>query len=488
MSFDPNDDPFKIRMPSALKDLFRRGIGVRRSRPAAKPGADSGPSAEPEHVPIQEAEPAEPPKAKVVLRNPRWEVEDVGFNEETEISIEADLPAEHAHKTRVAFELFAVTPDGPESVSKAEGQIKDGKATARIPVYIPEYKDEDFNLLRRVDYYFTAKHSESDLFKDEKAVKTVDHLAAKLLEVHVLDAVTFATDKSFLRTSQAARLKALGQAVTDWRGRHPDGKLAVFGHADAVGQEEHNKKLSERRARAVHAYLAKDPKPWAELHDEEKWGLATTQELLKHLGHDPGAIDGLDGPKTQAAVKDFQEKKGLGATGAADSATREALYLAYMEASGSPRGQGQGLRRRGRPSLRRLQRVQLRGEHPGCERGQPPRRGASAQVEQEFPRVLSVQARGRGALPEAGGARRGAQDGGFQVPVLRPAGGGEEERGRKRRRREGRCGQGFRPLRRQGNQALREHHGGRTGDELRLGSPSGGGCQKGLLEGGRRQG
>jgi hypothetical protein len=40
-------------------------------------------------------------KPTVILRNPKWEVEKVDFNEETDISVELDLPPEHAHKTRV---------------------------------------------------------------------------------------------------------------------------------------------------------------------------------------------------------------------------------------------------------------------------------------------------------------------------------------------------------------------------------------------------
>lgn len=343
MSFDPSNDPSKDPSDkifgSSLKGIFQCIVGGRGPRKPSSQGAgsdaDGGPDTE--AIPLSDMA-AEPPKAKVTLRNPKWEVEDVGFNEETDISIEAELPAEYAHKTRVAFELFAKTPDGPERISKADGQIKDGKAIAKIPVYIPEYRDEDFNLLKAVDYYFTAKHSESDLFKDEKALKTVDHMAETLLEVHVVENVTFATGKSFPRTSQAVDLNSLGQAITDWRGKHPEGKVAVFGHADAVGQEDSNKTLSERRAKAIHAFLVKDPVAWEELYNGEKWGLATTQEVLKHLGHDPGALDGVDGPKTQGAVKDFQGKKGLGTTGTADAKTREALYLAYMESCGSPAG------------------------------------------------------------------------------------------------------------------------------------------------------
>jgi peptidoglycan hydrolase-like protein with peptidoglycan-binding domain len=49
------------------------------------------------------------------------------------------------------------------------------------------------------------------------------------------------------------------------------------------------------------------------------------QQALKDKGHDPGDIDGKMGPKTQAALKDFQSKEGLKATGRMDSETRAKL-------------------------------------------------------------------------------------------------------------------------------------------------------------------
>jgi|GEM_PF-2128482 len=290
----------------------------------------------PETAPEKVAEPEPPKKEKVVLSNPQWEKAKPGFNEETPISVDVLLPEEHAYKTRVTFELFAKTPKGPESICSGEAHAKDGKAICPIPIYIPKYKDEEGNRPRQVEYYFIAKHSEAEPLDSSESPKVVEEMADKVLEMHILQNVTFATGKSFVRTSEANDLKALGQEVKSWKGKHPDGKLAVFGHADAVGEEISNKQLSERRAKAVHAYLAKDPKPWEDLYGQEKWGLASVQELLKYLGHDPGVIDGQDGPKTQAAVKDFQGKQGLGPTGNADAKTREALFLAYFEQAASP--------------------------------------------------------------------------------------------------------------------------------------------------------
>src|SRR5690606_17882173 len=121
--------------------------------------------------------------------------------------------------------------------------------------YIPNYRDEDGNLLAKVEYHFTAKHSMSDLLKAEKAIKVVDEMADRPVQTHILQEVTFATGKSFPSPDQAGCLKVLGDTVAAWRDEHPEAKLAVFGHADAVGQESPNKALSERRARSIYGFL-----------------------------------------------------------------------------------------------------------------------------------------------------------------------------------------------------------------------------------------
>jgi len=49
------------------------------------------------------------------------------------------------------------------------------------------------------------------------------------------------------------------------------------------------------------------------------------QEALKTKGFDPGPIDGVKGPQTTQAVKDFQRAENLEVTGRADSATLNKL-------------------------------------------------------------------------------------------------------------------------------------------------------------------
>lgn len=130
--------------------LLQGGGGGRRPAP---------PPEEPEAALPLETEPTAPPeekKAKVILRNPKWEAEDVGFNEETEISVEAEIPPEFAAKTAVQFELRAKAPSGPERISRAEGHAKDGKAKTMIPVFQPQFREADGSIPQKVEYRFTA--------------------------------------------------------------------------------------------------------------------------------------------------------------------------------------------------------------------------------------------------------------------------------------------------------------------------------------------
>jgi len=49
------------------------------------------------------------------------------------------------------------------------------------------------------------------------------------------------------------------------------------------------------------------------------------QQALKDKGHDPGTVDGVMGPKTQAALKDFQKSQGIQETGRLDAETMSKL-------------------------------------------------------------------------------------------------------------------------------------------------------------------
>jgi N-acetylmuramoyl-L-alanine amidase len=66
-------------------------------------------------------------------------------------------------------------------------------------------------------------------------------------------------------------------------------------------------------------------------HNSEKFGYINLEDMegvqtaLSKLGYDPGTIDGLDGPKTQKAVREFQASASIGIDGIVGPETRQAL-------------------------------------------------------------------------------------------------------------------------------------------------------------------
>jgi hypothetical protein len=112
----------------------------------------------------------------------------------------------------------------------------------------------------------------------------------------------FATGKSLPTREYSQALKALVSSIRDWKAEYPDGKIIVMGHADAVGEEQPNKKLSERRAKAVHAFLTKDASVWESLSKEESKGKPASWDIRAFMeenndlalsGKDFDSIDGL---------------------------------------------------------------------------------------------------------------------------------------------------------------------------------------------------
>jgi peptidoglycan hydrolase-like protein with peptidoglycan-binding domain len=57
------------------------------------------------------------------------------------------------------------------------------------------------------------------------------------------------------------------------------------------------------------------------------------QIALRNAGYEPGRIDGVMGPKTQAAIREFQTSHGLPQTGTLDATTQQQLFAARMPES-----------------------------------------------------------------------------------------------------------------------------------------------------------
>jgi peptidoglycan hydrolase-like protein with peptidoglycan-binding domain len=61
------------------------------------------------------------------------------------------------------------------------------------------------------------------------------------------------------------------------------------------------------------------------------------QERLKAEGADPGPIDGVMNSRTEAALRQYQEKHGLPVSGAADEATLRRLQIQPTPGGGESR-------------------------------------------------------------------------------------------------------------------------------------------------------
>ena len=66
---------------------------------------------------------------------------------------------------------------------------------------------------------------------------------------------------------------------------------------------------------------------------EQNEEITKVQEALQAKGENPGAIDGIMGRKTRAALKKFQEQNKLKATGTLDQQTAEKLGVQMAQVS-----------------------------------------------------------------------------------------------------------------------------------------------------------
>lgn len=117
-----------------------------------------------------------------------------------------------------------------------------------------------------------------------------------------ITAAVFAFDSSFPGPGIFLHLRLIDEMAR----KSPEKMLMVFGHTDKVGKEVYNKGLSDRRAQAILSLLTRDLKTFDRIAEEENWDLRAYQAMLRGIGCNPGAIDGIEGPMTQSAIKAFQ--------------------------------------------------------------------------------------------------------------------------------------------------------------------------------------
>ena len=162
---------------------------------------------------------------------------------------------------------------------------------------------------------------------------------AVVAEAHIIH---FRFDSAFIEPCFRPVLREIARRAA----ANPQEKLLLVGHTDLVGGPDYNQSLSERRARAVYAYLIfgrdpgtaiaewntlRQPRPNGELPSlKDTWGTFQVQHMLQDVGHYVGNIDERESPELTAAIRALQGDHGVPQTGVMDDDTWPVLIERYL--------------------------------------------------------------------------------------------------------------------------------------------------------------
>lgn len=254
-----------------------------------------------------------------------------------EMSVEAT--GEGVAGGAITFRLFCATAsaDGKETFEDQSAvwsaRAKDGKATFQGELLSPK---KSVPLGTKLKYYLQASHPKAKEKADSPKVEAVFGKPPEVLAIWSLGAVHFGFGSSFIMPTVAAEVSHLKKLLD----QHSGSALAIFGHADPVGDDDSNKKLSGRRAYALHSLLTRNADGWVELSkgiEGDKWGTKAHQAILGQLKDSSGApfyggsIHGNDDAQTKAAIEAYQKSAKLKADGIVGPQTKKSLYAAYMD-------------------------------------------------------------------------------------------------------------------------------------------------------------
>ena len=79
-----------------------------------------------------------------------------------------------------------------------------------------------------------------------------------------LEDLRFEFGSSFIKPEAAMEFTQLAELVKE----QPKSSLSIFGHADPIGLDENNKKLSGRRAAAVYAMLTRKTEIFEDIYSQ----------------------------------------------------------------------------------------------------------------------------------------------------------------------------------------------------------------------------
>lgn len=122
---------------------------------------------------------------------------------------------------------------GNQSGNNRTGAVAGGAVGAAVGAAIGRRMDKQEQELRQIEGVEVTRPSEGEI------------------NVRLSNNILFDTDSSDLRSASRSTLGELAQNFA----QYPDNVITVEGHTDSTGSEQHNQRLSERRASSVADYL-----------------------------------------------------------------------------------------------------------------------------------------------------------------------------------------------------------------------------------------
>ena len=214
------------------------------------------------------------------------EIEDLGVQDDESVSAPQDAlaaaessvgePTEYADEDADADEIADLGALDDESVSAPQDALAAAESSVGAPTEYAEAQDEEIeDLGTQPDASGTVTYPEEKravaenlvgtpkVYPDEPAPKAKP-APQKSFSVNFEAEPLFSFDRSEIRADQRAKLD---EFVSGLGGAQYD-SIAVVGHADRIGKNAYNQKLSERRAAAVKAYLVRKGVPADKIHAE----------------------------------------------------------------------------------------------------------------------------------------------------------------------------------------------------------------------------
>ena len=119
--------------------------------------------------------------------------------------------------------------------------------------YIVEAEDSSYDVIEDTLLAPPVERVERAYSLDE--VRTNQRLREKVRRVDI-DTITFPTGSAEIAPNEAARLDTIARAINGVIAKNPNEVFLVEGHTDAVGGDQENLTLSDRRAESVAAVLS----------------------------------------------------------------------------------------------------------------------------------------------------------------------------------------------------------------------------------------